>query len=280
MRRTSLNAVQGGRAAVYAAVGLQGAMVVTFFVAVQLLLDRDYFSLSAAQYGAVYVPVFAAAVLAVLFAVRGSRSAARGSVFRLGLVLSAVSRAAMIPTVAVAVRHGAVFFPDLMVIGALTGAGFALVCSAATAFELDIDPARPERHLLRLTLTLAAGMAVGPLLQIGFLEAGLWWACPLIARRSSTSPRKGRRSADKARAGRRPNAGRDTVVVGGAAGPLAPPPCAGLGFLLPCGAGNGLVPRGVTRCATAVSAVWGSSQGRGCVAVWRTGRLTPVVPRS
>jgi hypothetical protein len=181
MMRMSLGAIQGGRAVVYAAVGLQGAVVVTFFVAVQLLLDRDYFSLSAAQYGAVYVPVFAAAVLAVLFAVRGSRSAARGSVFRLGLVLSAVSRAAMIPTVAVAVRHGAVFFPDLMVIGALTGAGFALVCSAATAFELDIDPARPERHLLRLTLTLAAGMAAGPVLQIGFLEAGLWWALPLTA---------------------------------------------------------------------------------------------------
>jgi hypothetical protein len=87
----------------------------------------------------------------------------------------------VIPTVAVAVRHGAVFFPDLVIIGALTGAGFALVFSAATAFELDIDPARPERHLLRLALTLAAGMTAGPLLQIGFLEAGLWWALPVIA---------------------------------------------------------------------------------------------------
>ena len=95
MRRTSLNAVQGGRAAVYAAVGLQGAMVVTFFVAVQLLLNRDYFSLSAAQYGVVYVPVFAAAVLAAFFAVKGSRRAARGRVFRVGLALSAVGRAAI-----------------------------------------------------------------------------------------------------------------------------------------------------------------------------------------
>ena len=181
MSRTSLTAVPGGRAAVYAAVGLQGAVVVTFFVAVQLLLNRDYYSLSAGQYGVVYVPVFAAAVLAALFAVRGSRAAARGRVFRLGLTLTAVGRAAMIPTIAGAVRHAAFFFPDLVIIGALTGAGFALVCSAATAFELDIDPARPERHLLRLTLTLAAGMAAGPLLQIGFLEAGLWWALPLIA---------------------------------------------------------------------------------------------------
>jgi len=181
MSRTSLTAVPGGRAAVYAAVGLQGAVVVTFFVAVQLLLNRDYYSLSAGQYGVVYVPVFAAAVLAALFAVRGSRAAARGRVFRLGLTLTAVGRAAMIPTIAGAVRHAAFFFPDLVIIGALTGAGFALVYSAATAFALDIDPARPERHLLRLTLTLAAGMAAGPLLQIGFLEAGLWWALPLIA---------------------------------------------------------------------------------------------------
>jgi hypothetical protein len=179
--RTSLSAVPHGRAALYAAVGYEGAVVVTFFVAVQLLLNRGYFSLSAAQYGAVYVPVFAAAVLAALFAVRGSRAAERGRVLRLGLALTAVGRAAMIPTVAVAVRHGAVFFPDLVIIGALTGAGFALVYSAATAFELDIDPARPERHLLRLALTLAVGMIAGPLLQIGFLEAGLWWALPLIA---------------------------------------------------------------------------------------------------
>jgi len=179
--RTSLSAVPGGRAAVYAAVGLQGAVVVTFFVAVQLLLNRDYFSLSAAQHAAVYVPLLAAAVVAALFAAKRSRRAARGRVLRLGLALTAAGRAAMIPTVALAVRHGAVFFPDLLIIGALTGAGFALVYSAATAFELDIDPARPERHLLRLTLTLAAGMAVGPLLQIGLLEAGLWWALPLIS---------------------------------------------------------------------------------------------------
>jgi hypothetical protein len=169
-----------GRATIYTAVGLQGAVVVTFFVAIQLLLNRHYFSLSAAQFGAVYVPVFATAVLAALFAAWGSRAVARGRVFRLGLTLSAVGRAAVIPTILGAVRHGAVFFPDLVIVGALTGAGFALVYSAATAFELDIDPGAPERHLLRLTLTLAAGMAAGPLLQISLVEAGLWWVLPLI----------------------------------------------------------------------------------------------------
>jgi hypothetical protein len=165
---------------VYAAVGLQGAVVVTFFVAVQLLLNRHYFTLSAVQYGAVYVPVFAAAVLAALFAVRRSRAAARGRVFLLGLTLSAAGRAAMIMVIARAVRHGAVFFPDLVIIGALTGAGFAMVYSAATAFELDIDPGAPERNLLRLSLTLAAGMVAGPLLQIVLIEAGLWWVVPVI----------------------------------------------------------------------------------------------------
>jgi hypothetical protein len=151
-------------------------------VAVQLLLNRRYFSLSAAEYGAVYVPVFAAAMLAAICAVWvwGSRAAARGGVFRLGLAMSAVGRAAMVPTIAGAVRH-AVFFPDLLIIGTHTGAGFALVYAAATAFALYIDPARPERQLLRVTLTLAIGMSVGPLVQIGFLEAGLWWAFPLIA---------------------------------------------------------------------------------------------------
>ena len=181
MSRTSLRAVAHGRAVIYAGVGYEGAVVVTFFVAVQLLLERDYFSLSAVQYGAVYVPVFAAAVLAALCAVQGSRRAPRGRLFRLGLTLTAAGRVAMIPAVAGAVRHAVVFFPDLVVIGALTGAGFAAVYSAATAFELDNDPARPERHLLRLNLTLAAGMAAGPLLQMGILVAGLWWALPLIA---------------------------------------------------------------------------------------------------
>jgi len=178
--RTSLSAVAGGRAAVYAAVGLEGAVVVTFFVAVQLLLNRHYLSLSSAQYSAVYVPVFAAAVLAALFATWGSRAAARGAVFRLGLALSAAGRAAMILAVAHAVRHDASFFPELVIIGLLTGAGFALVYSAATAFELDIDPHAPERHLLRLSLALVAGMAVGPLLQIVLVEAGLWWVLPLV----------------------------------------------------------------------------------------------------
>ena len=180
MSRTSLSAVAGGRAAVYAAVGLEGAVVVTFFVAVQLLLNRHYFSLSPAQYAMVYVPVFAAAVLAALFTVWGSRAAARGRVFLLGLTLTAAGRAAMVVAIARAVRDGAVFFPDLVIIGALTGAGFALVYSAATAFELDIDPDAPEVHLLRLSLTLAAGMFVGPLLQILLIEAGEWWAVPVI----------------------------------------------------------------------------------------------------
>jgi hypothetical protein len=102
--RTSLSAVPAGRAAIYAAAGLQGAVVVTFFVGVQLLLNRDYFSLPAAQHAAVYVPVFAAAVLAALFAARRSRRAARGRVFRLGLALTAAGRAAMIPTVVAASR--------------------------------------------------------------------------------------------------------------------------------------------------------------------------------
>jgi hypothetical protein len=177
--RTWRNQVSRGRATVYAAVCFEGAVLVTFFVAVQLLLNRHYFHLSAAQYGAVYVPVFAAAVLAALFAAWGSRAVARGHVFRLGLALSAVGRVAMIAVISRAVRHAAVFFPDLVIVGALTGAGFALVYSAATAFELDIDPSAPERHLLRLTLTLAAGMAAGPLLQIGLIEAGLWWVVPL-----------------------------------------------------------------------------------------------------
>ena len=181
MSRAWRNEVSGGRATVYAAAGLEGALVVTFFVAVQLLLNRDYFALSAAQYGAVYAPLFAAAVLAAFFAVRGSRAASRGRALRLGLTLSVVGRTALIATNLGAVRHPAVFFPDLVIAGALSGAGFALVYSAATAFELDIDPAQPERHLLRLSLTLAAGMAAGPLLQIGFVEAGLWWVFPLTA---------------------------------------------------------------------------------------------------
>jgi len=178
MGRTSLSAVPGGRAAVYAATGLEGAVVVTFFVAVQLLLNRHYYLLSGAQYGAVYIPVFAVSVVAALLAVHRSQAAARGRVFRLGLVLSAVGRAAMIPTIAGAIRHGVVFFPDLVIIGALTGAGFGLVYSAATAFALDRDPARPEPQLLHLNLTLAAGMAAGPVLQIGLIEAGLWWTFP------------------------------------------------------------------------------------------------------
>ena len=180
MSRKSRRAAPGGLAIVYAAVGLEGIVVTTFFVAVQLLLNRHYFALPAAQYCAVYVPVFASAVLAALLAVWRSRPAARGSVLHLGLTLSAIGRAGMIATIAGAVRHAEVFFPDLVIIGGLTGAGFALAYSAATAFALDVDPAHPERHLLRLTLTLAAGMAVGPALQIGFVEAGLWWALPLV----------------------------------------------------------------------------------------------------
>jgi hypothetical protein len=179
--RTWRGEVPRGRAIVYAAAGLEGALFVTFFVAVQLLLNRHFFSLSGAQHGAVYVPLFAAGVLAAFFATKRSRHAARGRVLRLGLALSAVGRAALIPTILGAVRHAAVFFPDLVIAGTLTGAGFALVYSATTAFELDIDPARPERHLLRLNLTLAAGMAAGPLLQIGLVEAGLWWVFPLVA---------------------------------------------------------------------------------------------------
>jgi hypothetical protein len=179
--RTSRSDVWAGRAIVYAAAGLEGALVVTFFVSVQLLLNRGYFSLPAAQYGAVYVPLWAAAVVAALFAAKGSQQAARGHVLRLGLTLTAVGRTALIPDVLGVVRHARIFFPDLVIAGALTGAGFALVYSAATAFELDIDPVRPERPLLRLDLTLVAGMVAGPLLQIGLVEAGLWWVFALLA---------------------------------------------------------------------------------------------------
>jgi MFS family permease len=174
-----MSAMPSGRAMVYLAAALEGAVLAAFCSASQILLGRHYYALSTAQYAGLFAPQILAAITAALIAAIRARRAARGRVLQAGLGLSAAGMVLLI--VALVARAGkTVDYPLLLVASALVGAGFGLVYPALTAFAMDVNPMRYERSVLTLNLALAGGLAASPALELAAEQAGSWWVVPVL----------------------------------------------------------------------------------------------------
>lgn len=174
-----MTAMPSGRALVYSAAALEGAILATFCAVSQILLGREYYALSTSQYAVLFVPQILTAITAALIAATKAQRAARGRVLQAGLGLSAAGMLLLI--VALAAHDGdAADYPLLLVGNALVGAGFGLAYPALTAFAVDANPMRHERSILTLNLALAGGLAVSPALELAAQEAGIWWVVPVL----------------------------------------------------------------------------------------------------
>jgi fucose permease len=193
---------------------VQGLALVTFPAAGSIFTSREGYALSPTQYGAMFLPQVAFAILASATAPALARRWSLRSVFMCGLagdlasmVLLALSRTA--------VSSPALAYVLLLVATGALGAGFGATVTALNTFAEEFFPHAADRAVLAMNVLLGTGTALAPLLVASFAAIGAWWLLPIIvacvlvvllllALRAPLSPGTPRNEADAATRGAEP----------------------------------------------------------------------------
>ena len=160
--------------AVYLSGLLQGIALIIFPAAGPLLTDPQFHGLSSAQFGVLFTPQIAAAIVASTLA---ARLAARVGMKRILLAGLGFNLAAMLLLAAshFAIGAGDAAFAVLLLATGAVGAGFGLTLTALNAFAFDLFPGRQDSAVTGLHVLTGTGQ-VGASLILGlFLGFGIWW---------------------------------------------------------------------------------------------------------
>ena len=157
--------------AVYAAGLVQGITLVTFPAASTIFTSRSGYGLSAAQYGAMFVPQVIAAILASLGGARLAGRAGWKLVYLGGLTANLASMALLIGSRFTESDHG-VAYPILLAATAFLGLGFGLTVPAVNTFTAEFHPGAIDRSILVLNALLGLGTALAPVFVAIFTGLG------------------------------------------------------------------------------------------------------------
>jgi len=161
-------------------VGLaQGITLVTFPAASTVFLDPSAYDLSNTQYGAMFLPQVAAAIIASLLGPSLARGSSPKRVLLLGLTASIVAMIVLVATTTVEGEPAA--YPLLLVATAFLGAGFGLTVPVLNTYVAAFQPDRADRAVLTLNALLGLGTALAPVLVAVFVGLGFWWGLPVVS---------------------------------------------------------------------------------------------------
>ncbi len=163
-----------GAVPIYAAGLMQGLVIVSFPASGALL--RGMHGFSNAEYGAIFLPQTALAIVGSLLSGVLARRMGLRALLRVALVMGAVAQGLLAATVVLG--PGAAYAAVLAAIG-FAGLGFGLSAAPLNAYPGILFPARRESALVVLHTLIGAGFAVGPLLCGALASRGLWLAFPL-----------------------------------------------------------------------------------------------------
>ena len=167
-------------AVVYAAGLAQGFALVVVPAASSLLTDPAGYGFSSAAYGALFVPLVIAAVIA---SAAGGLLVLRWGLKRLflaGLVLDVVAMASVaLSALAVGAQRPA--YGILLVAMLALGGGFGATLTAVNRLAPGFFPARAEPALTALHALLGTGTALAPLLVSLASDTGWWWIPAAVA---------------------------------------------------------------------------------------------------
>jgi MFS family permease len=184
----SRGAAQAARAqgAVVNAAGLvQGIALVTFPAASTIFTSHSSYGLSSSQYGVMFVPQMATAIVASLLGAGLlwpglTRRAGQKALLLAGLLADLASMALLIVSWLVVHQHAAAF---ALLLGATAclGAGFGLSVPSLNTLTAALHPAAVDRSVLILNALLGLGTAVAPVFVAAFNGVGFWIGLPLLA---------------------------------------------------------------------------------------------------
>ena len=162
----------------YGCGAMQGLALVTFPAASTIFVSASGFHLSSAEYGAMFVPQVALAIvasaagpaLAKRIGLRGALLLGLGADF-LSMTLLAGSAFAM---------GGSWAFVILCAATGALGLGFGLTVMALNTLVERLAPQGADAAVLALNALLGLGTALAPVLVAAFVAFGAWWALPLL----------------------------------------------------------------------------------------------------
>ena len=169
-RRREIVAVYGGGL-------LQGLALVTFPAASAVFTGRAY-GLSDRQYGLMFAPQVALAVVAAFLGERVERRWGKKRVLLAGLAANLASMALLLGSRFATGAH-AVAYSLLLMATALMGAGFGLTVPVVNALAASLFPGKVDVAILALNALLGLGTALAPVLVALFIALGAWWGLPL-----------------------------------------------------------------------------------------------------
>jgi MFS family permease len=165
-------------ALLYLAGVVQGLALVTFPAASTIFASPTGFNLSSTQYGALFIPQVALAVLASAFGARLARRLGLRGVLRLGLCGDLLAMA-LLATSPLLIGTPAAFIQLCLATGAL-GLGFGATVMALNTLVERFFPSNADGAVLLLNALLGVGTALAPLLVALFTALGAWWALPSL----------------------------------------------------------------------------------------------------
>jgi len=164
---------------VYLAGLIQGLALVTFPAASSILTSPRVYGLSETQYGAMFLPQVALAIVASAAAPALARRWGLKRVFLLGLGANLASMMLLAGS-RLLVSSPAVAYGALLVATGVLGGGFGVTVMTLNTFAQEYFPAAADRAVLAMNVLLGVGTTLGPALVAVFLALGAWWLLPIL----------------------------------------------------------------------------------------------------
>jgi hypothetical protein len=174
---------RGGRAAVNAAGLVQGIALVTFPAASAIFTSVSDYGLSSTQYGLMFAPQVATAIIASLLGAGllwpgFTRRVSEKQVYLAGLAADLAAMALLIVSWGLAHDHPAGYVL-LLAATACLGAGFGLTVPSINTLAAAFRPAAADRAVLVLNALLGLGTALAPAFVAVFTGIGFWIGLPI-----------------------------------------------------------------------------------------------------
>ncbi|MEM7552583.1 MAG: MFS transporter [Cyanobacteria bacterium P01_A01_bin.84] len=164
--------------AIYFSGFLIGVALVTFPAAGGILVDSEFHNLSSAQYGTIYIPQIAFAILSSLTAPRLSRKI--GMKYILVLGMGSLIFSMFFFTLSNWFFNSMVAYYLVLWATAFIGFGFGFGITALNPFAYQLFPGKETSAVTAMHIMLGLGTASSALLITFFAGYGLWWAAPMV----------------------------------------------------------------------------------------------------
>src|SRR6516162_2423386 len=149
------------RTTINAAGLVQGIVLVTFPAASTIFTEKTEYGLSSTQYGDMFLPQVALAIITSLLGAGLARRITTKRVYLLGLACSTVSMVLLLASTLVKSNQAAAY-PMLLAATAFLGAGFGLTVPVLNTYTSVFNPDSVDRSVLTLNALLGLGTALAP----------------------------------------------------------------------------------------------------------------------